>query len=70
MAPRSGLALKCIDVGAGVIDEDFRGPVKAVLINQSDTPFPINRCDRIVQLVFERIETPVVTETDTLPDTE
>ena len=70
MAPRSGLALKCIDVGAGVIDKHFRGPVKVVLINQSDTPFRINRGDRIAQLVFESIETPLVTETDTLLDTE
>ena len=45
VAPRSGLALKCINVGAGVIEEDFRGPVKVVLINQSDTPFRINRGD-------------------------
>ena len=42
VAPCSGLALKYIDVGAGVIDGDFRGLVKAVLINQSNTPFRIN----------------------------
>ena len=70
VAPRSGLALKCIDVGAGVIAGDFRGPVKTVLINQSDTHLQINRGDRIAQLVFERIETPLVTKTNTLPDTE
>ena len=34
MAPHSGLALRNIDVGAGVIDGDFEGLVKAVLINQ------------------------------------
>ena len=42
VAPCSELALKCIDVGAGVIDEDFREPVKVVLIKQSDTTFRIN----------------------------
>lgn len=34
VAPRSGLAWKKhIDVGAGVIDEDYRGPVGVVLFN-------------------------------------
>ena len=45
VVPHSGLALQNIDVGPSVIDEDFRGPVIAVLINQSDTPFGINRSD-------------------------
>ena len=34
LAPRSGLAAKyCIDVGAGVIDADFRGEIKVILYN-------------------------------------
>lgn len=37
MAPRSGLAAKhFIDVGAGVIDADYRGEVKVLLFNFSD----------------------------------
>lgn len=40
VAPRSGLAAKhCIDVGAGVIDEDYRGPLGVLLLNFSDTEF-------------------------------
>lgn len=40
IAPRSSLAWKNhIDVGAGVIDEDYRGPLGIVLFNHSDSPF-------------------------------
>ena len=36
VAPRSGLAVKnFIDVGAGVIDSDYRGEVKVLLFNFS-----------------------------------
>ncbi|KIR41183.1 deoxyuridine 5'-triphosphate nucleotidohydrolase [Cryptococcus deuterogattii 99/473] len=40
VAPRSGLASKhSIDTGAGVIDADYRGPVKVLLFNYSDADF-------------------------------
>ncbi|XLR23643.1 hypothetical protein S83_051543, partial [Arachis hypogaea] len=36
IAPRSGLVLKhSIDVGAGVIDTDYRRPIGVILFNQS-----------------------------------
>ena len=49
IAPRSGLAVKnFIDVGAGVIDSDYRGEVKVLLFNLSqDADFTINPGDRI-----------------------
>jgi dUTP pyrophosphatase len=42
VAPRSGLAWKySIDTGAGVIDSDYRGPLKVILFNFSDVDFQV-----------------------------
>lgn len=71
VAPRSGLAVKhFIDVGAGVIDEDYRGPLGVVLFNFSDNEFQIKKGDRIAQLLIECIKTPPVLEVESLNDTE
>lgn len=71
LAPRSGLAAKFfIDVGAGVIDPDFRGNVSVVIFNFSDHCFNISRGDRICQLIVERHCTPDLEETDDLTDTQ
>ena len=70
IAPRSGLALKkFIDVGAGVVDEDYRGELGVVLFNFGDEEFKINMGDKIAQLVFEKIKTPEVVEVDSLEET-
>ena len=59
IAPRSGLALKkFIDIGAGVIDADYRGEVGVVLFNFGSEDFVVNMGDRIAQLIFERIKAP------------
>ena len=48
IAPRSGLAIKnFIDVGAGVVDADYRGEVGVILFNFSNDSFVINMGDRI-----------------------
>ncbi|CAA0813331.1 Deoxyuridine 5-triphosphate nucleotidohydrolase [Striga hermonthica] len=71
VAPRSGLAWKhSIDVGAGVIDADYRGPVGVVLFNHSDVDFEVKPGDRIAQLIIQKIETPEVSEVDDLDSTE
>ena len=50
VAPQSGLALKkFIDVGAGVIDSDYRGELGVILFNFSDGGFVINMGDKIAQ---------------------
>ena len=71
IAPRSGLSVKHgIDVGAGVVDEDYRGNVKILLINHSDKTYEVKVGDRIAQLVLESIQTPKAELVKELPDTE
>ncbi|KAJ7966743.1 deoxyuridine 5'-triphosphate nucleotidohydrolase-like [Quillaja saponaria] len=70
VAPRSGLAWKnSIDVGAGVIDADYRGPVGVILFNHSDLDFEVKVGDRIAQLLIEKILTPDVLEVEDLDST-
>ena len=70
IAPRSGLALKkFIDVGAGVVDADYRGEVGVVLFNHGDQDFEVKMGDRIAQLILEKISTPEVEEVSALEDT-
>ena len=70
VAPRSGLALKhSIDVGAGVIDADYRGEVGVILFNFGTKDFEIKEGDRIAQLVLEKIELSEVLEVQELDET-
>lgn len=62
---RSGLAWKHhIDVGAGVIDRDYRGNVGVILFNFSQLDFQVTKGDRIAQLIVERIYTPDLMEVE------
>ncbi|XP_077905770.1 deoxyuridine 5'-triphosphate nucleotidohydrolase, mitochondrial isoform X2 [Ictidomys tridecemlineatus] len=71
IAPRSGLAAKYfIDVGAGVIDEDYRGNIGVVLFNFGKEKFEVKKGDRIAQLICERIFYPDIEEVQVLNDTE
>jgi dUTP pyrophosphatase len=55
--PRSGLAVRHgIDTLAGVIDSDYRGEVRVVLVNHGDEPFRIAPGDRVAQLLVQRVE--------------
>ena len=58
LAPRSGLALKFgIQVLAGVIDRDYRGEIKAILLNSGNEPFHAKAGDRICQAITIRCAT-------------
>lgn len=57
--PRSGLAFKHgigIVNAPGTVDADYRGEIKVLLINFSDTDFSINNGDRIAQMVIAKHE--------------
>jgi dUTP pyrophosphatase len=55
IAPRSSLAAKNgISVGAGVVDSDYRGPIKVVLFNHGDRAFQVHPGDRIAQCILEK----------------
>ena len=71
--PRSGLSLRTgllIPNSPGTIDSDYRGEVKIILGNFSDSTVTINHGDRIAQAVlcqFEQakfVTSEVLTETD------
>ncbi|KAG8178444.1 hypothetical protein JTE90_016116 [Oedothorax gibbosus] len=71
VAPRSGLAVKnFIDVGAGVVDEDYRGNLGVVLFNFGSEDFKVNKGDRIAQLICEKICYPELEEVEELEETE
>jgi dUTP pyrophosphatase len=71
IAPRSGLAAKKgIDVFAGVVDRDYTGEIKVILMNNSSQIVDINAGDRIAQLICETIKITDIVEVDSLEDTE
>lgn len=56
IAPRSGLTLNySLNVGAGVIDSDYRGNISVLLFNHGDKDFKYNIGDRVSQLIIEKI---------------
>ena len=70
ISPRSGLAFKYgIDVLAGIIDSDYRGEVKVILINHGDKNLSIKKGDRIAQLIFAKLPHVSIDYSDMLPET-
>ena len=58
IAPGSGLASKTgIAINGGVIDVDYTGEVKVIMIHQGKIDCRIQAWDRIAQLIIEKIKT-------------
>jgi len=61
VAPRSGLAFKKgLDVFAGVVDSDYTGTIKVILMNNGKEDFVVQKGDRIAQMIYERIYKPTL----------
>lgn len=70
---RSGLAARHgigLVNGVGTIDSDYRGEIKAMLINWGEEPVTIRNGDRIAQLVIARYEKAKLIPADDLSGTE
>lgn len=70
--PRSGLAAKhgvTVLNSPGTVDADYRGEVKVILVNLSDTPFTIGRGERIAQMVIAPVSRARLVETEALDTT-
>lgn len=57
IAPRSGLSVKNnIDLGAGVVDYDYRGEIFVCFINNDNTnSYKVTKGDKIAQLILTKI---------------
>ena len=67
--PRSGLAVKhgiSVLNSPGTIDADYRGEIRVVLVNLSNSEFVINHGERICQMVVAKHATVEWQETDEL----
>jgi dUTP pyrophosphatase len=69
--PRSGLAARhgiaCVNA-PGLIDPNYRGELRVILINHGSEPFTAQPGDRIAQLLLVRFLSPPVTVVGELPD--
>lgn len=71
--PRSGLAFKngiTVLNSPGTIDADYRGEIKVLLVNLSDTDFTVNNGDRIAQMVISNYVKINWTNTESLSETQ
>jgi len=53
-----------------VIDSDYRGEVKVVLVNLGDQPYQVEKGDRIAQLIIEKVNNRGLQVVTQLDDTE
>ena len=70
---RSGLAVKhgiTLANSVGVIDQDYRGEIKAALINHGNAPYTVTPGERIAQMMFVRFAQANFIPAETIGDTE
>ena len=58
-----------IHVGAGVIDPDYIGEIKVLLINDAKHYYQVNWGDPIAQLILEKASIPILKQVKELPTT-
>jgi len=66
---RSGMGSKGIHRFAGVIDASYRGDIKVYLFNHSNKIKQIFLGDKIIQMIIQKVELPIIEEVDELSDT-
>src|SRR4051812_4045457 len=70
VVPRSGLAVRhglSVVNGPGLIDPNYRGEIRVVLVNLGDEPFAGEPGDRIAQLLVVPYLAPEIVAVDALP---
>ena len=71
IASKSRLAIQNqVHVGAGVIDPDYPGEIKVLLINNSKHYYQVKEGEPIAQLILEKASMPTPQQTKELPTTE
>lgn len=70
--PRSGMAIKqgitCLNT-PGTVDSDYRGEIKVILINLSNSPQTIKPGDRIAQIIIAKTEKAELVQVELLNET-
>ena len=70
IAPRSGLAYKQqLHILVGVIDADYRRPIKVILHNLDTTNVTITHGQHITQMIYEKATISAIEVTTTLHNT-
>ena len=73
VVPRSGLAIEhgiSVVNGPGLVDPNYRGELKVVLVNLGAEPYAGEPGDRIAQLLIVPFAAPAIGVVDTLDDTD
>lgn len=72
IVPRSGLGSRgfALKNTVGIIDSDYRGEIIIIGTNNGISPIPINKFDRIAQLILIPVLLPILNVVSNLDDTE